>query len=144
MMNIFLLEIEEIKQKYQMIQDLDEIVQLFNEVKKIKPKSILEIGIERGGTFKLWEQLILSNYPSGYLCGIDTNINNILWGWGKSSLEIDVIKGRSQDVYSLVVGFLTEVREFDFIFIDGDHSYEGVKSDYNLYSTLIRKGGLIG
>jgi predicted O-methyltransferase YrrM len=31
----------------------------------------------------------------------------------------------------------------DFLFIDGDHSYEGVKKDWEMYSPLVRKGGLI-
>jgi predicted O-methyltransferase YrrM len=31
----------------------------------------------------------------------------------------------------------------DFLFIDGDHSYEGVKSDFEMYSGLVRPGGLI-
>ena len=33
--------------------------------------------------------------------------------------------------------------ELDFLFIDGDHSYEGVKQDYELYSPLVKKGGII-
>jgi hypothetical protein len=28
--------------------------------------------------------------------------------------------------------------------IDGDHSYEGAKTDYELYSPLVARGGLIG
>ena len=32
----------------------------------------------------------------------------------------------------------------DFLFIDGDHSYEGVKRDFELYSPLVKEGGLIG
>ena len=31
----------------------------------------------------------------------------------------------------------------DFLFIDGDHRYAGVKKDYKLYSDLVRPGGLI-
>ena len=31
----------------------------------------------------------------------------------------------------------------DFLFIDGDHTYEGVKADFNMYSELVRPGGLI-
>jgi hypothetical protein len=30
-----------------------------------------------------------------------------------------------------------------FLFIDGDHTYEGVKKDFEMYSPLIRKGGFI-
>lgn len=31
----------------------------------------------------------------------------------------------------------------DFLFIDGDHSYEGVKRDWEMYSPFVKKGGLI-
>jgi len=31
----------------------------------------------------------------------------------------------------------------DFIFIDDDHSYEGIKNDFEMYSPLVRKGGII-
>jgi predicted O-methyltransferase YrrM len=31
----------------------------------------------------------------------------------------------------------------DFLFIDGDHTYEGVKADFEMYSGLVRPGGLI-
>ncbi len=31
----------------------------------------------------------------------------------------------------------------DFLFIDGDHSYEGVKADFENYSPLVKPGGLI-
>ncbi|HVA65665.1 MAG TPA: class I SAM-dependent methyltransferase [Elusimicrobiota bacterium] len=34
-------------------------------------------------------------------------------------------------------------RQIDFLFIDADHSYEGVKKDYGLYSPLVAPGGLI-
>lgn len=34
--------------------------------------------------------------------------------------------------------------EFDFIFIDGDHSYEGVKSDYERFKQFCNTDGLIG
>jgi len=31
----------------------------------------------------------------------------------------------------------------DFLFIDGDHTYEGVKRDFEMYSPLVRNGGII-
>jgi len=33
---------------------------------------------------------------------------------------------------------------FDFVYIDGDHSYESVKKDITLYYPLIKNNGLIG
>jgi predicted O-methyltransferase YrrM len=34
-------------------------------------------------------------------------------------------------------------RQIDLLFIDGDHTYEGVKKDWEMYSPLVRSGGLI-
>jgi predicted O-methyltransferase YrrM len=34
-------------------------------------------------------------------------------------------------------------KKLDFLFIDGDHTYEGVKGDFEMYGPLVQKGGLI-
>ena len=36
-----------------------------------------------------------------------------------------------------------DLNQLDFLFIDGDHSYEGVRSDFEMYAPLVRSGGLI-
>jgi len=30
----------------------------------------------------------------------------------------------------------------DFLFIDGDHTYENAKADFGMYSLLVRQGGI--
>ena len=35
-------------------------------------------------------------------------------------------------------------RRVDFLLIDGDHTYEGVKRDFEMYRSLVRPGGMIG
>ena len=34
-------------------------------------------------------------------------------------------------------------RPIDLLFIDGDHTYVGVKMDFEMYRPLVRKGGII-
>ena len=35
-------------------------------------------------------------------------------------------------------------RQIDFLFLDGDHTYEGIRQDFEMYSPLVKKGGIIG
>jgi cephalosporin hydroxylase len=52
------------------------------------------------------------------------------------------LKGNSQS--ELMVGSLKEIVEgIDILFIDGDHSYQGVINDFNLYKDLVKVGGYI-
>jgi len=39
--------------------------------------------------------------------------------------------------------FIMQDIKIDFLFIDGDHSYDGVSKDFNLYSTIMEKNGII-
>ena len=39
--------------------------------------------------------------------------------------------------------FIRQDIKIDFLFIDGDHSYEGVKKDFELYSTILSDKGII-
>jgi predicted O-methyltransferase YrrM len=52
-----------------------------------------------------------------------------------------LIKSTSEEAYYNF--FVLQDIKLDFIFIDGDHSYEGVKKDFELYSTLLTDKGII-
>ena len=39
---------------------------------------------------------------------------------------------------------LTKNDPIDALFIDGDHSYEGILADWLLYHPLVKKGGIVG
>jgi predicted O-methyltransferase YrrM len=48
----------------------------------------------------------------------------------------------SEDTRRIVEQVLGE-QKVDLLFIDGDHTYEGVRRDFEMYSPLVRKGGII-
>jgi hypothetical protein len=52
-----------------------------------------------------------------------------------------LIKSTSVDAYYDF--FVRQDIKIDFLFIDGDHSYEGVKKDFELYSKLLSNNGVI-
>lgn len=51
------------------------------------------------------------------------------------------VKSTSEDAYYNF--FILQDIKIDFLFIDGDHSYEGVKKDFELYSQIMNDKGII-
>jgi len=51
------------------------------------------------------------------------------------------IKATSEEAYYNF--FVLQDIKIDLLFIDGDHSYEGVKKDFELYSNLLNDKGII-
>lgn len=102
----------------------------------IKPKVIVEIGTDRGGSMAVWRQA----FNPAVLIGIEIDE-------GKKVTATEVmIFGDSHDEKTLerLKDQLTG-NAIDFLFIDGDHTAEGVKKDYEMYSPLVKKGtGIIG
>lgn len=132
------------------MQKQEELKALLIEIDKLSPKIILEIGVGKGGTSWAWskfscvEEIIAIDMPFGP------------WGGGPTEASIDYIQNNTHAKYDFIpaasLGFTTikfiektldNKAIIDFLFIDGDHSYEGVKADYEKYSPFVRKGGLI-
>lgn len=116
-------------------QDKTELVRLLEAVSKVKPKVIVEIGVHQGGSIKTW----LAAFNPDLVVGIEKDAVDPAY-----SAEVHLIQGASQDPE--VVAQVKEVLgkwPIDFLFIDGDHTYEAVKQDFELYSPLVRKGGII-
>ena len=127
------------------VQNRDEILALADAVKAIQPKTILEIGTCNGGTLFIW-----SNLASGRVISCDLNESKVrgelYQHFTPTGSDCDVVSlaGDSHsDAFLKVVEARLEGEKVDFLFIDGDHTEEGVKKDYEMYSPLVRKGGLI-
>lgn len=59
----------------------------------------------------------------------------------RSTFYPRLIKATSEDAYHDF--FIRQDIKIDLLWIDGDHSYEGVKSDFDLYSKILSDKGVI-
>ncbi len=79
-------------------------------------------------------------FGGGYPRWKDALFKSFARGWQ----EIHLIRADSHDAETLeTVKEILGCRKVDFLFIDGDHTYEGVKMDFEMYGPLVRKGGII-
>lgn len=128
----------------------DEIRTLAGLVKDNRPQSVLEIGTAKGGSFYIWSRhldrtnkLISLDLPDGRFGGGYVEQKTEIFREFAPSKKMDFIRADShhsdtyEEVSDLVDGGV------DFLFIDGDHTYEGVKQDFEMYSELVREGGII-
>lgn len=127
------------------VQMREEILALAQAVKSINPKTILEIGTCNGGTFFIWANLAAE---LAITCDINkSKIRDELYHSfppPDSRCKVIPLAGDSHDQRFLeTVKNSLNGNQVDFLFIDGDHTEEGVKSDYNMYSPLVRSGGII-
>jgi predicted O-methyltransferase YrrM len=119
-------------------------------VGSICPKRVLEIGTFQGGTLCMLARLsappatiISIDLPGGKFGGGQSRIRSLLYhAFGKLFQSMHVIRGDSHsEEVSARVKHITQ--SLDVLFIDGDHTYEGVKHDFLSYSPLIRRGGIV-
>ena len=130
----------------------DHSTELIGILEKIKPRVVLEIGTAKGGTLLLWtrvaadDALIISiDLPGGPFGGGYPLLRKFLYkGFRKAKQRVVLIQGDSHDARTLnKVKSIIGDRKIDFLFIDGDHTYEGVKKDYEMYSCLVKINGVI-
>jgi predicted O-methyltransferase YrrM len=137
---------------FMMAQVRWEIQGLGNVVQEIAPKRILEIGTNYGGTLFLWCSLAP---PGAQIISVDLPFGEFGGGypWRKIPLyrkfprdgqELKLIRADShrEETKERVRNILGG-EKLDYLFIDGDHTYEGVKRDFEMYSPLVRSGGVI-
>ena len=127
------------------VQMREEILALAKAVKSINPTTILEIGTHNGGTFFIWANLASE---LAITCDIiKSKVRDELYHSfppPDSKCKVIPLAGDSHDEQFLeTIKTSLNGNKIDFLFIDGDHTEDGVKSDYNMYSPLVRSGGII-
>jgi predicted O-methyltransferase YrrM len=133
-------------------QIAEEIQSLLLIIQKLKVSTMLEIGTWNGGTLFLFARMANSNakiisldMPGGEFGGGYEKFKiPFFTNFAQENQKIYLIRASSHLASSLLkVKNTLEDRKLDFLFIDGDHSYNGVKKDFEMYSPLVRKDGLI-
>jgi predicted O-methyltransferase YrrM len=126
-----------------------EILELLKVLDKIKPKTILEIGTLEGGTLFLFTRVASKNAtiisvdlpPAKFLFKLRAPLYRTFIS---KNQQLCLIKEDSHDKITLEkVKNILNGKKVDFLFIDGDHSYEGVKKDFEMYSSLVEPNGII-
>ena len=127
------------------LQIKEEIARLSGIVKALAPEAVCEIGAAGCGTTFLFARAAA---PGSLVISLDLELEEARRRasslFAREGQRVVCLKADSHrpETVRAVEGLLAG-RPLDFLFIDGDHSYEGVARDFELYAPLVRPGGLI-
>ncbi len=137
---------------FRTFQNKEEISKFIKIIAKERPKLVLEIGTARGGSLFLLTKFSNSNshiisldLPGGIHGGGYPRPFKIFYKSFKlKNQKITFIRKDSHNPSTLLkVKKIINKRKIDILFIDGDHTYNGVKKDFEMYSPLVKKNGLV-
>jgi predicted O-methyltransferase YrrM len=127
---------------------------LFRTAKRVGPGLYVELGCFKGQSAVKIAQGIRNWGVNAHLITVDAFDGTALNPKHAGTYSIESVKQSFEDeevsdLITPVKGKTAEVArdfkhcEFDFLFIDADHSYEGCKADFEAWSPLVRSGGEI-
>lgn len=131
----------------------EEFAALLDVILGEAPRHYLEIGTRTGGSFWTIGQALA---PGALMISVDLPAGPWgLVGSQRAKAQVaDALRARGQAVVEIegdshdrdVVARVHQAlgpRRLDLLFIDGDHSLEGVRADWEHYAPLVRGGGLV-
>jgi predicted O-methyltransferase YrrM len=132
------------------IQVRNEFSGLLEILRADPPRRVLEIGTGTGGTLFLLTRVAVANatlvtvdIPGGeFGGGFPRSQTRFLRSFAREQQTISLVRGDSHSP-ATAAKVKAIVGDVDFLFIDGDHTYDGVSLDWSMYSPLVRAGGLI-
>ena len=124
------------------IQVHEEIASLLALLSPQPPRSVLEIGSSRGGTLYLFTKVA---DPAAVLVSVDLKIPDpdLLRSFARDRQEVFPLQGDSTAPSTIDAVRKLLPDPIDFLFLDGDHSYDGVRRDFENYAPLVSARGLI-
>jgi len=134
------------------VQMRSELVEYARIVAELRPKTALEIGTFRGETLFIHSRLAT---PSATLISIDFpgSLLGRIWRWVHTPIfnrftqkgqTLHLLRADSHRKETLsTVSKLLNGRQLDLLFVDGDHSYAGVRADFEMYAPFVRFGGVV-
>lgn len=123
-----------------------EIRPLMTFVEAQQPKVFVEIGTARGGTLFLFcsvlprdATIVSIDMPGGKYGGYYKFRRLLYRTFARGNQKIHFIQADSHLVSTRQkVEKILDGRVIDFMFIDGDHTYDGVKKDVELYEPIVK------
>jgi len=134
------------------MQKPTELMLLLESLKGKVLKTVVEIGTANGGVF--WALCQMAD-PDAQLISIDLPGGEFGGGYKTDAIEkfkkfkqgrqrLDFLMEDSHDLETKKkLQSLLKNESVDLLFIDGDHTYKGVKKDWKMYSPFVKKGGLV-
>lgn len=116
-----------------------ELIMLSDFLKGNNIKKVLEIGSANGGTAAYWANMVGDD---GVVYSVDIAPADKCYKGTEYEKQIIEMIGDSHD-QTFKQEIYDKVGKVDMLFIDGDHSYEGVKDDFNSFAHLVRDNGFI-
>jgi cephalosporin hydroxylase len=131
------------RQEFWISQNQEEIIPLIELLQERDPQVMGEIGTYLSGNSFLFNQT-LRQLSLQILVDLKVKNKLKLQYYAPSRLSVVSVDGFSCDAYTLhQVARALGDRRFDFLFIDGDHEYAGVRQDLLEYAQWVRPGGLV-
>ena len=134
------------------IQNDIELLGYLNYLKDKNIKYALEIGTCKGGSLFLLTRTVREDavitsldLPGGKFGGGYTWWRALLYrAFRLKNQQLNLLRLDSHQKSSLdLVKKIYGENKLDFLFIDGDHTYNGVSQDFEMYAPLVKEGGLI-
>lgn len=129
-----------------------EVLELGKVLEAAQPRRSLEIGTNYGGTLLLW---CMVSAPDATIISVDMPAGPFGGGYPRRKIPLYHRFPRANQQLHLIradshspstkesVLRILDGEKLDYLFIDADHSYSGVKSDFEMYGPLVRSGGIV-